>query len=197
MPDFPQAFREQTPEESAMALQVATPARAETEALHGNRIIREIKASGVEFIPCLPDIHTSEGLLRPLSSDAALKLIRVCKEDEGIGICAGLSYCDRRALLLMQYSGMLDSINALRIVGVEYGLPICMMVGLLGKEPGVAPHKSKHYSIRITGPILDTMGVAHHLIETNADIGKIRPAIEEAYAKSRPVVLFIGRSPLP
>jgi sulfopyruvate decarboxylase subunit alpha len=175
-------------------LEAETPAKA---ALHGSLIIREIKASGIEFIPCLPDIHTSEGLLRPLTTDSDLKLIRVCKEDEGIGICAGLSYCDKRALLLMQYSGLLDSINALRIVGVEYGLPICMMVGLLNKEPGVRPADSRHYSVRITGPILDAMGVEHHVIETDGDLGKIRPAIDAAYAQSHPVVLFIGGSPLP
>ncbi len=168
-----------------------------TAVLHGAKIISEIKASGVEYIPCLPDIHTSEGLLRPLTVDPDLKLIRLCKEDEGIGVCAGLSYCDKRALLLMKYSGMLDSINALRIVGVEYSLPICMMAGLLNKEPGVPQEKSKHYSIRITGPILDAMGVEHHLIETDADVAKIRPAIEGAYARPHPVVLFIGGSPLP
>jgi sulfopyruvate decarboxylase TPP-binding subunit len=180
-----------------MSLQVEGRAPTADGVLHGSMIIHEIKASGIEFIPCLPDIHTSEGLLRPLTVDRDLKLIRVCKEDEGIGICAGLSYCDRRALLLMQYSGLLDSINALRIVGVEHSTPICMMVGLLNKEPGVLPEKSKHYSIRITGPILDAMGVEHHLIETDADIAKIRPAIEDAYARPHPVVLFIGMSPLP
>jgi sulfopyruvate decarboxylase subunit alpha len=146
-----------------MSLQRDAKVPAAAGLLHGARIIREIKASGIEFIPCLPDIHTSEGLMRPLALDTELKLIRVCKEDEGIGICAGLSYCDKRALLLMQYSGMLDSINALRIVGVEYSLPICMMVGLLNKEPGVRPENSKHYSLRITGPILDAMGVEHHV----------------------------------
>jgi sulfopyruvate decarboxylase subunit alpha len=180
-----------------MSLRTDVPMHAAIDALHGSLIIREIKSSGVEFIPCLPDIHTSEGLLWPLTSDPGLTLIRVCKEDEGIGICAGLSYCDKRALLLMQYSGMLDSINAIRIVGVEYGLPICMMVGLLNKEPGVLPAHSKHYSVRVTGPVLDAMGVDHHLIEADADIGKIRPAIEGAYKSSRPVVLFIGRSPVP
>ena len=97
----------------------------------------------------------------------------------------------------MQYSGLLDSINALRIVGVEYGLPICMMAGLLNKEPGVPPRQSKHYSLRIVEPILETMGVAHHVIETDADVGKIQPAIEKAYAQSRPVALLIGGSPLP
>ncbi|MBV9560309.1 MAG: decarboxylase [Bradyrhizobium sp.] len=165
--------------------------------MHGSRIIREIKASGIEFIPCLPDIHTSEGLLRPLTTDTELKLVRVCKEDEGVGICAALSYCNKRALLLMQYSGMLDSVNAIRIVAAEYGLPVCMMVGLLNKEPGVAPKESKHYSVRVTAPILEALGVDYHVIESDADVAKIKPAIDNAYAKSRPVVLFIGRSPVP
>jgi sulfopyruvate decarboxylase subunit alpha len=178
-----------------MAAQVG--AVTDTAALHGRGIIQAIKASGIEFIPCLPDIHTSEGLLRPLISEPGLQLIRVCKEDEGIGICAGLSYCDKRALLLMQYTGLLDSINALRIVGVEYGLPICMMAGLLNKEPGVPPRQSKHYSLRIVEPILEAMGVTHHVIETDADVGKIAPAIADAYARSRPVALLIGGSPLP
>lgn len=180
-----------------MSLQLEGSARAASEVLHGSRIIAAIKASGVKFIPCLPDIHTSEGLLRPLTSEPDLRLIRICKEDEGIGICAGLSYCDKRALLLMQYTGLLDSINALRIVGVEYSLPICMMVGLLNKEPGIGPSQSRHYSLRILEPILDAMGVRHTCIETDADVPKIAPAIEGAYARPHPTVLFIGGSPVP
>jgi sulfopyruvate decarboxylase subunit alpha len=176
---------------------VLMDAVAGTAVLHGRRIIDAIKAGRVAFIPCVPDIHTSEGLLRPLTTEPGLKLVRVCKEDEGIGICAGLSYCDQRALLLMQYTGLLDSINALRIVGVEYGLPICMMAGLLNKEPGVSPRQSRHYSIRIVLPILDAMGVAHHVIESDADVHAIKPAIDAAYARSKPVALLIGGSPVP
>jgi sulfopyruvate decarboxylase TPP-binding subunit len=65
-------------------------------------IIREIKASNIEFVVSVPDITTSEGLLRPLAGEKSPRLIRVCKEDEGIGICAGLAHCNKRALLLMQ-----------------------------------------------------------------------------------------------
>src|SRR5215510_14273232 len=89
----------------------------------------------IEFVLSVPDIVTSGGLLRPISRDPAFKLIRVCKEDECIGIASGLSYCDKRALSLIQYTGFLDSINAIRGIAVEYGQPICMMIGLLGHDP--------------------------------------------------------------
>jgi sulfopyruvate decarboxylase TPP-binding subunit len=164
-------------------------------ALLGGSIIREIKASGIDYVVSVPDITTSEGLLRPLAEATEPRLIRVCKEDEGVGICAGLAYTGKRALLLIQQTGMLDSINAIRGVAVEYALPICMMVGLLEKEPGVPPRQSKRYGVRIVEPILDAMEIPYHEIEADADLGKIRPAIDDAYAASHPVVLLIGRRP--
>ena len=163
--------------------------------LHGGSIIAEIKASQIEFVVSVPDITTSEGLLRPLAQGTTPRLVRVCKEDEGVGICAGLAYTGRRSLLLIQQTGLLDSINAARGVAVEYALPICMMVGLLEKEPGVPPMQSKRYGVRIVEPILDAMGIAYHEIEGEADVPKIKPAIDNAYAQSRPVVLLIGRKP--
>jgi sulfopyruvate decarboxylase subunit alpha len=163
--------------------------------LSGQSIISEIKASGIQFVISVPDITTSEGLLRPLSKMSDPKFIRICKEDEGVGICSGLTFANKRSLLLIQMTGLLDSINAIRGNAVEYSLPICMMVGLLQKEVGVMPRQSKRYGVRIVEPILEAMGVAYENIESDADLGKIRPAIDKAYAESKPVVLLIGQSP--
>ena len=163
--------------------------------LPGPAVITAIKESGIDFVFSVPDITTSESLLRPIDKDPELTLIRVCKEDEAIGASAGLSYCDRRALLLIQQTGLLDSINAMRGVAVEFGLPICLMVGLLNMEPGIPPTEQKSYGIRIVEPILDAMGIKHELIDTEDDVAKIRPAIDYAYAQSEPLVLLIGRRP--
>jgi sulfopyruvate decarboxylase TPP-binding subunit len=164
-------------------------------ALTGSRIIAAIKASGIEYVLSVPDIVTSAGLLAPIARDKELKLIRVCKEDECVGIACGLAYCDERALILIQHTGFLDSINAIRGIAVEYQQPICMMVGLLQHDPDLAPRESSRYGVRIMEPILDGMGIAHHLIGADADIAKIAPAIEAAYREPHPVAFLIGRSP--
>lgn len=161
-----------------------------------DEIIRELKRAGIRFVVCLPDRTTSERLLKPILQDPDFRVVQVCKEDEGVSICSGLSCASRRALLLIQYTGLLDSINALRGVAVEGQNPVCMMVGLLGKEPGVPPSQSKRYVLRIVEPILNAMGIEHHLIESSEDAAKIVPAVEGAYARSRPVVLLIGREPV-
>ncbi len=163
--------------------------------LHGGGIIAAIKASGIEYVLAVPDIVTSKGLLASIALDKNLHLIRVCKEDECIGIASGLFYADKRALILIQYTGFLDSLNAIRGIAVEYKQPICMMVGLLGHDPEVAPRESPRYGVRIIEPICDDMGIAHHLISLDSDVKKIQPAIENAYRTSEPVALLIGRRP--
>src|SRR6266567_2982645 len=178
-----------------MDAQTAIKTEAAKVELHGSSILAAIKAASVEFVLSVPDIVTSQGLLRPIAGDPELRLIRVCKEDECIGIASGLSYTDRRALILIQYTGFLDSLNAIRAVAVEYKQPICMMVGLLGHEPERKPAQSGRYGVRIIEPICDAMGIAHLLVSEDADVAKIGPAIEKAYADSKPVAVLIGRRP--
>ncbi len=168
---------------------------ATSRTLSGRAIIGAIKAAGIEYVLSVPDITTGSGLLAPIAQDKDLQLVRVCKEDECIGIASGLSYCDKRALILIQHTGFLDSINAIRGIAVEYKQPICMMVGLLQHEPEREPRASSRYGVRIMEPILDDMGIAHHLISVDADVAKIQPAIEKAYSESVPVAFLIGRSP--
>jgi sulfopyruvate decarboxylase TPP-binding subunit len=167
-----------------------------TKAPNGAAIIEEIKRAGIRFVVALPDRTTSEHLLKPMLRDRDLEVIQVCKEDEGISVCSGLYCAGHRALLLIQYTGLLDSMNAVARIAVEGENPVCMMVGLLNKEPGVPPTQSKRFGLRVIEPILDVMGIEHHLIETSDDLTKIVPAIERAYERSRPTAMLIGREPL-
>jgi len=166
------------------------------DSVRATDIIRELKRADIRFIVAVPDRVTSERLLKPMLGDPDFRVVQVCKEDEGVSICSALHCTGHRALLLIQYTGLLDSINALRAVAVEGQNPVCMMVGLLGKEPGVPPTGSKRYGLRIVEPILDAMGIEHDLIECFGDAAKIAPAIEHAYARSQPVALLVGREPV-
>ena len=158
-------------------------------------IIREIKRAGIRFVVALPDRVTSHYLLKTILRDPEFKVVQVCKEDEGISICSGLFAAGHRSLMMMQYTGLLDSVNAIRGVAVEGENPVCMLVGLLGKEPNVPPSESKKYGVKIIEPILDAMGIEHHWVEQPGDTGQIVLAVEKAYASSRPMALLIGREP--
>jgi sulfopyruvate decarboxylase subunit alpha len=170
-------------------------AQAVAEVMSAAGIIAAIKQAGIRFIVALPDRTTTEGIMKPMLKDPDFQVVQVCKEDEGLSICAGLHAAGHRSLLMMQYTGLLDSINAVRGVAVDGKNPICMLVGLLNKEPGVPPAKSAFYGLRVVEPVLDAMTVTHHWLEASGDVAKIGPAIEKAYRDSSSVVLLVGASP--
>lgn len=161
----------------------------------GKAIIAALKRAAIEYVVAVPDIVTSDGLLWPISRDPDLKLVRICKEDEGVSICAAMSYNGTRALLLMQQTGLMDSLNAIRAIGMDYQLPVCMMVGLQGKEAELKPAQSASYGVRIIEPVLDAMQISRRLVETDADIGHVATDIDQAYRVSAPFCFLIGRPP--
>ena len=163
--------------------------------LTAESIKTEIKHAGIHFVVALPDRVTSHYLLKGMLRDSDFRVVQVCKEDEGVSVCSGLYAAGQRSVLMMQYTGLLDSVNALRGIAVEGKFPVCMIVGLLGKEPDVAPTKSNKLGVKIIEPILDTLGIEHHLVERDADTSHIAPAIEKAYKNSFPVAILIGREP--
>jgi sulfopyruvate decarboxylase subunit alpha len=174
-----------------------TLADAETGTLSGRSIIAAVKRAGVRYVAAVPDIHTAKGILMPIGQDPDLRVIRTCKEDECLGIAAGLSYGEQRCLILIQYTGFWYAMNAIRGVAVEQSLPICLMVGLLNHRPGTDLGEAKRVGLRAIKPALEAYGIPHHLIEGEADVAKIAPAIEDAYRRMHPVAILIGRSPTP
>ncbi len=163
--------------------------------IRGASIISALKSAEVGIVAALPDIVTCDTVLWPLSADQDIRLVQVCKEDEGISICAGLSYCGVRSALLIQHTGFLDSVNAVRAIAVEYRLPIVMLVGLQGMEPDRLPWESEQVGIRILEPICRAMELPYLVLGEERDARKIAPAIEYAYADSYPVVMFIPQPP--
>jgi sulfopyruvate decarboxylase subunit alpha len=172
--------------------QLETPALA---PLKGSSIIRALKQSRVEVVVALPDLVTCDAILWPITHDDDFKLVPVCKEDEGISICAALSYCEKRAVLLIQHTGFLDSINAIRSIAMEYQLPIVMIVGLQGLEANRAPGKSDWLGIRILEPICSAMGLSYRILTADGDAEGVKESIDWSYEHSKPMALMIATTP--
>jgi sulfopyruvate decarboxylase subunit alpha len=165
--------------------------------LRGSLIIDALAKAKIDHAIAVPDIVTARGVLTPLAKDPRFKLIRVCKEDECIGISAALAVCGRRAVNLFQNTGFLDSINAITHIAVHYDLPIIMVIGLLAHTAGTIPRDSQRVAIRVVEPMLESLGVESILVDRDADTDEIAPRIDAAYAASKPLAILIGRRPVP
>lgn len=163
--------------------------------LHGAGIIAAIKAAGVTHVVSVPDLTTSEGVLWPLSRDPHVRLVRVCREEEGVGICAGLAAAGARGAMLIQYTGFLASMNAIRAIAMEYRQPICMLVGLLFADSPEDPERSANYGVNRMLPLLRTLGMNHLVVASDADVQQIAGALDSAFRESAPVCVLLARYP--
>ena len=163
--------------------------------LSGASILNALKAAGLEYVISVPDLTTSEGVLRPLAKDTQLKLVRVCREEEAVGICAGLLAGGKRAAILIQYTGFLASMNAIRAIAMEYRQPICMLVGLLFADTPEDPQQSANYGVNRMIPLIEALGMPWQLARNDDEAAAIAPALTRAFERSEPLTVLITRYP--
>jgi sulfopyruvate decarboxylase subunit alpha len=121
-------------------------------------IYRGLKRAGINFATSVPCVNLQE-LLSLISEDDEIIHLPVTREEEGVGICAGAWMGGRRPALLMQNSGLGNSINALASLDLLYKIPLLMIISHRGGmgEPiiGQVPMG------KLTVPLLEAMKIPH------------------------------------
>ena len=99
-----------------------------TEAIYNG-----LKDTGIDFIVSVPCVNLSK-LLNMIDEDDEIIHIPVTREEEGIGLCAGAYLGGKKTAILMQNSGLGNSINALKSLTELYGFPLLMIMSHRGTE---------------------------------------------------------------
>lgn len=92
-----------------------------------------LKDIGIDFVVSVPCVNLSR-LLDMLDDDDEIIHIPVTREEEGIGICAGAYLGGKKTAILMQNSGLGNSINALKSLMELYEFPLIMIISHRGTE---------------------------------------------------------------
>src|SRR5438132_12649226 len=90
-----------------------------------------LKASGVRLMSALPETWLVH-LVRMAEDDPEMTLVRLAKEEEGVGISAGAHLAGVRSAMLMQNHGFLASINGIVSCAQLYRIAIVMLVRFSG-----------------------------------------------------------------
>lgn len=96
-------------------------------------IYNGLKDCGIDFIVSVPCVNLSR-LLDMIDEDSEITHIPVTREEEGIGICAGAYLGGKSPAILMQNSGLGNSINALKSLMELYEFPLLMIMSHRGTE---------------------------------------------------------------
>ena len=149
--------------------------------------IAVFKQLGLRYIISVPCKNLSP-IIAEIEDDEDITLIPATREEEGVGIAAGLALGGHKPLIMMQNSGLGNCINALQSLTVLYRLPLLFIIshrgGLGEKIIGQVPMG------QVTEPLLATMGFPFYHLREDKDVDLIKKAMEFSIVAERPVFLL-------
>jgi sulfopyruvate decarboxylase subunit alpha len=156
-------------------------------------IVAGLKRAGIDLVATLPDAWLGE-LIAVLDADRDMTVIRVTREDEGLGICAGAYLGGRRAALVAQNAGLLLSANVLAGLALHHQIPALMLAAQRG-----GPDDNQYYQTykwRVTGPVLAAIGVPYHFVDGPEDFHLIEDGWRQSFLCRMPVGLLFSHRAL-
>ncbi len=162
-------------------------------ALNADRIVKALVSAGVEIAASLPDSWLSP-LISRIETEGSIRHVRVGREDDGVGICAGAALGGKSAALVCQNAGLLLSANALAGYAHHHQLPFVVLAVYRG-SPEDRFYYQKYKGL-VTEGVLAALGIPFHVVERLEDAAIVSNAVREASLARRPVVVLLRREAL-
>jgi len=158
---------------------------------HSGLIYDALKRCGIRLISALPETWLVH-LIRMADDDPEMTLVRLAKEEEGVGISAGAHLAGVKSAMLMQNHGFLASINGIVSCAQLYRIPLLMLISHRGEFGERDPWQTEGGSV--TEPLLRALGIAYDSLDHPDDVlRRISKAQTLAYSSNKPVALLLRR----
>lgn len=150
-----------------------------------------LKANGVRLMSALPETWLVH-LIRLADDDPDVTLVRLAKEEEGVGISMGAHLAGVKSAMLMQNHGFLASINGVVSGAQLYRIPLLMVISDRGSFGERDPWQTEGGAV--TESVLAALRIpTMRLSEPTRVAHQIREAQTLAYSSNRPVALLLTR----
>ena len=156
--------------------------------IHPAAIIDELKKNDVTHVVWLPDSETNF-MYELLTGEPALDLVPVFREGETMAIAAGLWVGGKKPVVLIQNTGIFESGDSIRGLGLDVHQPLVMLIGYRGWSRHGLTNDS---AARFIEHILHAWGINYYLVETDEDSERISLALAEAERNQTPVAVLMG-----
>jgi sulfopyruvate decarboxylase TPP-binding subunit len=164
---------------------------AVAEAIPAAALADELERIGLSWVVSVPDTH-QRSLLAEIERRRRIRLLTCCTEDEGVTISTGLYLGGQDAVLMIQHAGLFACVNNLRGVPIDGRIPLFMMIGLLAREPELAPRQSKSSMVRLAEDQLNTLGIPYRLMDRPDQIDYLEEMFQLSRSRSGPAAVLVG-----
>ncbi len=158
---------------------------------HSQLIYDSLKACGIRLISALPETWLVH-LIRMADDDPEMILVRLAKEEEGVGISAGAHLAGTRSAMLMQNHGFLASVNGIVSLAHLYKIPLLMLISYRGEFGEKDPWQTEGGGA--TEPLLQALRIPYERLDEPGHVAqRIRHAQTLAESALKPVALLLCR----
>jgi len=158
---------------------------------HSRVIYDALKACGVRLVSALPETWLVH-LIRMAEEDPQMTLVRLAKEEEGVGISAGAHLAGLKSAMLMQNHGFLASINGIVSCAQLYRIPLLMLISDRGGMGERDPWQTEGGAV--TEPLLRTLRIPYAKLERPDHVAsRIAHAQTLASSSNKPAALLLCR----
>jgi sulfopyruvate decarboxylase TPP-binding subunit len=165
---------------------------ATAESISATALADELQRIGITWVVSVPDTH-QRSLIAELERRDGIRVLTCSTEDEGVTIAAGLYLGGQNAVLMIQHAGLFASVNTLRGVGLDGKIPIFLMIGLLSREPELAPRDSNSSMVRLAEDQLSLLGIPYSLMDGPDTLQQLSEIFEVSRSRLGPAAALIGR----
>ena len=161
-------------------------------SLDNSRVIHgALKKSGISLVSAMPETWLVP-LLRMIEDDREMTLVRLAREEEGVGISAGAHLAGIPSAIVMQNHGFFASINGIVSLALLYKIPLLLLISYRGHFGDKDSWQAQGGIV--TEPMLRGLSIPYELVD---EPGKVERSISAALAwmgsSLHPIALLLTR----
>ena len=150
-----------------------------------------LKVCDIRLISALPETWLVH-LIRLAEDDPEVTLVRLAKEEEGVGISAGAHLAGVKSAMLMQNHGFLQSVNGIVSLAWLYRIPLLMLISYRGEFGERDPWQTEGGGV--TEGLLRALRIPYQRLDEPGHVAqRVKKAQTLAEASLKPVALLLCR----
>ena len=160
-------------------------------AANSRIVFDALKEAGVRLISALPETWLVH-LIRLADDDPEVTLVRLAKEEEGVGISMGAHLAGVKSAMLMQNHGFLASVNGIVSGAQLFRIPLVMLISDRGSFGERDPWQTEGGAV--TEPVLAALRIPLMRLDNPIRVAeRVAQAQPLAYSSNRPVAQLLTR----
>jgi len=164
--------------------------KAEDAADWAIKLLDAFRREDVRNLVFLPDTVMGR-LLALAEADPFFRLTAVHREEEAVGIVTGLFLGGQRATMLIQNTGLGNSLNALASLALAYKIPFPLIASLRGELGEFNP--AQLVMGRAVRGCLDALGIQHFTLSREDEVEVVLDgALKTCFTAQEPLAILLS-----